>query len=774
MGLFKTKDEVAQKKQKKLTKKEKKKKGKKGQTVPSEPQLDLGGFSQESYQQGQPQFVPQGQYQNNSPAFTDTGMGQPSYQENPYNQGYSQPNYQPQSGYQENVYQESQIPEQNYYQDNLNPGLQPEIQNFVERAEPTEYQFAQSSINIATSTTELKEEFNPRQETIKEGMAPSAYKIGDIDYLIVGNKLARVFCIEGIPEQVYIGYIWKLYASDYDVDINLSITPRQQSIARKELQDKLTIVRAQLDEEIERGANRNRDNYTKQIEKLELQIRELSSREELAFEAQFLFTLYADSREELSRNTIAILQELKEDQITAQVLAMRQDEAFRTVVPYCIDYLNDKKRNFNTGATISSVPFYAPELYDENGVFLGINTYSGTPALIDIYRAGIQNSNLNIFGSSGSGKSTVVKVLTMRSTLHGIRSVIIDPEGEYGAVTRKLHGANIKLSTNPSDSLMMNIFDIEEEIEINEATGEQIRKLDLRPKYEDILGFVKVAFPAIDKGQEANLLEVIEDLYLRAGFIDGNVESLYYTEDVVVEDGKLINNFRKRRMPQLGDLINLINNYVMDGTYYNLKDVYDALQPFRANKTRGIFDTQTPQDLQSLKDSPVINFDISGLESSDLKTLAMYVMLSWVWEKFGKKNPHIKKRIIVDEAWMMMSPSQFGYEYTSSFLETMSRRIRKRNGGLCVASQRIDDFNQTQQGKAVITNAFTTFLLNHQESEVQALRKAYDLDEGVIQNVINVEPGRVLIKQGTKLFLCNVEMFNDEKRVATTSPTTLS
>ena len=170
MGLFKTKDEVAQKKQKKVTKKEKKKKGKKGQPVPSEPQLDLGGFPQETYQQSQPQFVPQGQYQNNSPAFTDTGMSQPSYQENPYNQDYPQQNYQPQSGYQENVYQEPQIPEQNYYQDNLNPGLQPEIQNFVERAEPTEYEFTQSSINIATSTTELKEEFNPRQETIKEGL----------------------------------------------------------------------------------------------------------------------------------------------------------------------------------------------------------------------------------------------------------------------------------------------------------------------------------------------------------------------------------------------------------------------------------------------------------------------------------------------------------------------------------------------------------------------------------------------------------------------------
>ena len=100
-----------------------------------------------------------------------------------------------------------------------------------------------------------------------------------------------------------------------------------------------------------------------------------------------------------------------------------------------------------------------------------------------------------------------------------------------------------------------------------------------------------------------------------------------------------------------------------------------------------------------------------------------------------RKTLTSKNVILVDEAWMMMSPSQNGYQYTSAFLETMSRRIRKRNGGLCVASQRVDDFNQTQQGQAVITNAHTTFLLNHQESEVPALRKAFNLDEGVIANI---------------------------------------
>lgn len=692
-----------------------------------------------------------------------------NFYQNDYKQTSS---IQNQSTNQQNLYNSN-------FDESLNRGMNPAIGNFVSQAQPvkidaTKLDGIQQSINLKTANFEFEEDYNPRQETIKEGMAPSAYSRGEIDFLIVGSKYARVFCIEGLPDQVYIGYLRRLYSSDYDLDINLSIQPRQQSEARKELQDKLTIVRAQLEEEIERGANRNRDTFQEQIEKLEYQIAELATRNEFAFEAQFLFTLYADSREELSRNTIALMQELKEEHITPQVLALRQDEGYRTVVPYAIDYLQDKKRNFNTGAVISSIPFYIPELYNDYGLYLGTNTFSGTPALLDMYKKGIPNSNLNVFGTSGSGKSTLVKFLTMRSSLHGIRTVIIDPEGEYGAMTNKLHGAVFRMSTDPTRAVMMNLFDIEEDIDINPTTGEQVPTLELRPKYEDISGFIKVIYPDMDKGQEANLLEVIEELYFRFGFKNNDVDSLYENGDIIIENGVLINNFRKKPMPILSDLIDLMQNFVYDGTYPNLREVVDALQPYRNNKTRGMFDTQTPKDFQNLRDLPVITFDISGIESSDLKTLSMYVLLNWVWEKFGKKNPHIKKRILVDEAWMMMSPSQNGYQYTSAFLETMSRRIRKRNGGLCVASQRVDDFNQTQQGQAVITNAHTTFLLNHQESEVPALRKAFNLDEGVISNIIQTEIGRVLIKQGTHLYIVNTNIFDSEKRVVVTSPQNLS
>lgn len=667
----------------------------------------------------------------------------------------------------------------NSYQEGQPSFNGPALDNFISQAQPVDYNQSSApnvaeSIDLRTEKFEFEEEFNPRQETLKEGMAPASYVRGEIDYLIVGTKYARVFCIEGLPDQVYIGYLRRLYSSDYDLDINLAIQPRQQSEARKELQDKLTIVRAQLEEEIERGANRNRDTFQIQISKLEEQIAELASREELAYEAQFLFTLYADSKEELSRNTISLIQELKEEHITPQVLALRQDEGYRSVVPYGIDYLNDKKRNFNTGSIISSIPFYIPELYDEFGVYLGYNTYSGTPALLDLYKPGIQNSNLNVFGTSGSGKSTLVKFLTMRSSLLGIRTVIIDPEGEYSAMTKKLHGAVFRMSTDPNKAVMMNIFDVEEDVNINPETGEQESSLELRPKYEDISGFIKAIYPKMDKGQEANLLEVIEELYFRFGFVNNDVDSLYESGDVTVENGVLINNLRKKTMPQLSNLIDLMQQFVYDGTYPNLSDVVDSLQPYRNNKTRGMFDTQTPKSFKNLQDVPVITFDISSIESSDLKTLSMYVLLNWVWEKFGKKNPHIKKRILVDEAWMMMSPSINGYEYTSTFLETMSRRIRKRNGGLCIASQRVDDFNLTQQGQAVITNAYTTFLLNHQESEMPALRKAFNLDDGVIENIIQTERGRVLIKQGNRLYVVQTQMFENEKRVVVTSPQNLT
>lgn len=623
------------------------------------------------------------------------------------------------------------------------------------------------SVNLNEKEVVSKESSDPRTLNLKEIIAPTAFERGASDYIKVGNMFARTYYVESFPEYVDIAYLSTLYDEDFDVDVSLSVKPRRQDKARKELQDAQTILQAELEDEIKSGGNRNRDVKKHEIEKIKQQLADLVENTQKAFEVQLFFTLYASSKEELERNSSSILQSLLADEITAYPFALRQDTAWKTVVPYGIDYVNDKKRNFNTGAVAASIPFYLPELYDELGVYLGRNVFTDTPALIDLYKKGIQNSNLNIFGSSGSGKSTLVKVLTMRSVLHGIKTVIIDPEREYEALTKKMHGGYIRLTSDVKNSRMMNIFDIEEEEDID-SDGNIVKTLDLRSKYEDVAGFISAAYPEITKGQEAQVLTTVRQLYSNFGFIDGKVESLYYNDDMIVSDqGTLINSSYKKTVPKLSDFLDLMDVGIRDGSTYELKDVFDALQPYRHNSSRGMFDTYTPDDLKKMQDLPIITFDVSALEANDTRAVAMYVLLSWIWEKFGKKNPDVKKRILVDEAWMMMSPNMKGSEYTGSFLENMSRRIRKRNGSLTVATQKIEDFSSSQKGSAIITNAHTTFLLSHEASERNVIKKEFDLDDGVVSNIIEASLGRILIKQSSQLYLVDVVLFDEEVLVST-------
>lgn len=621
------------------------------------------------------------------------------------------------------------------------------------------------TINLNKSEFDFRENVSsPAVETLKEAIAPSSFDRGGVDYLIVGNKYARTFYIEGFPDLVEIGYLTSLYDGDYDIDVNMRIEPKNVADARAEIQNKLTIVKAQYLDEVERGAHVKRDIFEDQIQKMEAQLAELVNKTQSPYEVQFFFTLYADSKNELERVSSTLIQDLKNNDLTAQIFALRQDKAWKTVVPYGIDYVNDKKRNFNTGSVLSSIPFYIPELYDNEGVYLGTNIFSYSPALLDLYKKGIRNSNLNIFGSSGSGKSTFVKVLTTRSALHGIRTVVIDPEGEYGLLARKMNGANVKLTNDKNHSVMMNIFDIEEEEDLD-ANGQKITTLNLKQKYEDILGFVMMAVPGMTDAQKSDVLSLVEELYRNFKFKDGDPKSLYLNDDHIVVKGRIVNSSYKRKMPKLSDFLDLMNQLILDGTYPDLLNVYKSLTPYYANKTRGLFDTYTPDELKKLNDLPIINFDISSLESSDTRNLAMYVLLSWVWEKFGKKNPKIKKRIVVDEAWMMMSPNFAGYEHSSTFLENMSRRIRKRNGALCIASQKIEDFSSTTKGSAIISNAYTTILLSHEQQDRSVLQKIFDLDDGVVDHVIDSEVGKILIKQAQQYHLVKVQLFDYEQKV---------
>ena len=160
------------------------------------------------------------------------------------------------------------------------------------------------------------------------------------------------------------------------------------------------------------------------------------------------------------------------------------------------------------------------------------------------------------------------------------------------------------------------------------------------------------------------------------------------------------------------------------------------------------FDGQSTFEL--LEGVPFINLDISQLEERFARPLAQQILLSWIWEKYVKKNSEdrtkaAKKRVLIDEAWMLLP-----YPEAVDFLNTMARRARKRNVSLAVMSQKFQDFYEKPEVQAVLTSSDTKLFLAQDKSEIHYIKEVFKLSEGESNFLITCSRGEGLLKVGNE------------------------
>ena len=164
------------------------------------------------------------------------------------------------------------------------------------------------------------------------------------------------------------------------------------------------------------------------------------------------------------------------------------------------------------------------------------------------------------------------------------------------------------------------------------------------------------------------------------------------------------------------------------------------------NGQMAYFDGQSTFEL--LDGAPFINLDISQLEERFARPLAQQILLSWIWEKYVKKNSEDRKRarqkrVLVDEAWMLLP-----YPEAVDFLNTMARRARKRNVSLAIISQRFQDFYEKQEAQSVLTSSDTNLFLAQDKSEIEQLKQVFKLSEGEANFLVTCLKGEGLLKVG--------------------------
>lgn len=598
--------------------------------------------------------------------------------------------------------------------------------------------------------------------TLKDLMAPPSMDRSHSDHLIIGNKYVRNFLVAGYPKMIGVGWADAIYNYDGDLDLAIHVTPMDERNALDELTNKITQFEAQLSTEIEKGSNRNITRLQTQIQELYAERQKVEQNYISIFGIQMIMNLYCNSLDQLNKESQLLDNSLKGRKIKLMPTYLQMDKGYKSALPFGRSWLPKNYRNFSSEGLTACFPFYNAEISHATGVFLGVNLQTATPIYIDFYdRKILNNGNMTVFGCAGSGKTFLVSLLTMRSALKQIRTVIIDPEGEYRTVTESLGGSVIVIA--PDSNAFVNPFDIEEEDEVDDEgvpTGAKVVKIN--EKVADLLNLIGVMCGSIDNEQRSLISYVLSELYSDFGFTE-NPDSLYVDDVLLNNSDEFIHHGKKKVMPTFSDFHKKLEAVSLRDSNKCLINISNALRMFKKGGVYGMFDTQTSPSLQNFKEAPVVTFDVSQLEEGVLRPIGMFIALNWAWEKFAKKNIKQKKRILCDEAWMLTNKNMAGHEFTAQFLETTSRRIRKRNGGLLVASQNFKEFSDNPQGQAVLTNATVNIFLKQNSTDIDDVQDVFKLSDGEKNFLATAKKGHFLLKMGQESTVGFAKSFDYEK-----------
>ena len=604
-----------------------------------------------------------------------------------------------------------------------------------------------------------------KKKTIKELIAPSGIDASNIDHLeIISNvtRFARSFFVSALPRMCTFPELFRDMYLFGDINTSIYINPIPESRSQNELNRVINEIETERIVAADRGnINRESDLGQKRFEAEQLRD-EIAAGYNKLYEASIVSTLFAYSLEDLDRFTKLLASEMSKSLVGVKSAWAMQEEAFKSNLPLMDDKIR-KTHTFDRRSMGTVFPFTTSEVGHPSGIPLGINKQTGVPVLFDNFHSSLTNYNMVIFAKSGAGKSVTMKTLISRSAvLMGVQSLALDAEGEYSIVAESLGGINVVIS--PTSKTVINIFDIETEVVKDEITGKDRVVLNVENKVEDVTQALLTMAKGSTRSDEVNELtkqiiaESVAEEYAAHG-INNNPNSLY--EATKGEFGGNMLGRKKKEMPTIGSWYRRIQKKAEDNTNVDYNFHYSYLLKVMKQYIReydgqmAYFDGQSTFDL--LEGTLFINLDISQLEEKFARPLAQQILLEWIWEKYVKKNSEdrtkaAKKRVLVDEAWMLLP-----FPEAVEFLNTMARRARKRNVSLAIISQRFQDFYEKPEAQAVLTSSDTKLFLAQDKSEIQYLKEVFKLSEGEAGFLVTCLKGEGLLKVGSDSAIIQIQ-----------------
>ena len=556
----------------------------------------------------------------------------------------------------------------------------------------------------------------------------------------------------GYPGVVRAGWMTALINAGEGVDVDIHLKRENRSKTIDKVAQRIRLNRTKI---------KNLQDTSTDYEELSNSIQAgyyikegIANNEDLFYMSTFI-TISAKGYEELMWRKQQVTDMLKSMDIAVSDCRFQQEAAFRSVMPFLYIELSLEKRaqrNVLTGGAASTYMFTSYEISDENGVLLGINRYNNSFCIVDFFNTQKhKNGNLNMVGTSGSGKTFALQLLAGRMRMRGIQCFILAPiKGhEFYRACNKIGGTYVKIA--PGSRHCINVMEIRHTISpvkelIDEADFVELDSM-LALKIQQLMIFFSLLIPDMSNEEEQLLDEALVKTYGAFGITHDN-DSLY--------EDKNANPPKMKIMPVLGDLHkNLLGNPMTER-------IAVILSRFVTGSAQS-FNQQTNVNL----DNDYVVLDLSDLKGK-LLPVGMMIALDYVWDKI-KSDIIKKKAIMIDEIWQLVGATS--NRLAAEFCLTIFKTIRGFGGIAVSATQDLSDFfglDDGKYGRAIINSSQNKIVLNLEPDEAKYVQDVLKLTKTEIDSITRFERGEALICSGANKVPVSIKASPAERELITT------
>ena len=502
-------------------------------------------------------------------------------------------------------------------------------------------------------------------------------------YVKVDDKFIVSLSVKSLPDTIFFLDIVKDFPIDLNYDASLYISKQDPIKVLNSITYNIGAVESEL-----ATINKNQrdiDILSKTQNDSAALRKKIQVENQEIYVFSLILTFYSYDFNSLAKIISSIRAKFYSKGINLEVTNFRHLEFFLSNLPLENNKELLSKMYITTNALANIFPFYNTSFIDEKGVILGY-TKENKLCILDIFSNKYENSNICIFGSSGSGKSYFTKLFIIRNYFLNKRQIIFDIEGEYENLCKNLYG----------EQLFKDSY-----INILQITDKDIKEEDfLDKKIAKVVEFMTSVAKDIDsKYLKDKLYKLYGDFN-----ITNNIDSVIIYED----NNEMFLEYQiisKDKFPTLIDLIEYIDNATQKEILIRLID----------NELK-FFSKETTIKLDSM-------LYVLNMSSLIKNTSVVCEIMDYILNNYINDTETI---IYVDELWK--------YSKDERILEdifNMYKTIRKRRGAIVTITQEISDFYEYKNGlyaNTILNNSSFKFFFKANYSDLNNIKKYLSVD----------------------------------------------